>query len=50
MVDHFAMIGASSGLEDFLDLSSVADPWKFGPDLDPTPDPAIFISDLQDGN
>jgi hypothetical protein len=26
MVDHFAMIGASCGLEYFLDLSSVADP------------------------
>ncbi len=36
MVDHFAMIGASCGLEDF------------GPDPDSTPDPAIFVSDLQE--
>jgi hypothetical protein len=29
-------------------LCSVADPWHFG--VDPDPDPAIFIIDLQDAN
>ncbi len=50
MVDDFLRVGASSGLEDFVDLSSFADPWQFGPDPDPTPDPAIFVSGLQDSN
>ncbi len=26
------------------------DPWHFGTNPDPTPDPAVFVSDLQDGN
>ncbi len=30
------------------DWISVADPWQFG--TDPDPDPAIFVSDVKDGN
>jgi hypothetical protein len=29
-------------------LNSVVDPWHF--DTDPAPEPAVFVTDLQDGN
>ncbi len=36
--------------KEFIAGSTVADPCYFPTDPDPTPDPAIFVSDLQDGN